>query len=359
MQIALELNTVVDAGTHGALEALHGSSSALFGAVHRRVGMRDERLDALAVLRIKSDADAGRGMHVDLCHPHGRLQHLHHAIRQSPRVVRMIDRGHQQHELIAADACDRIGGTYQSRQAAGDLLQELIAGCMSQGIVHEFEAVEIAHHQRERPPIAVGPRHRLRQTIIEEYAIGQPRERIVRGEMPQLAGGGLEPAGARTDHLLELMHLLAHQALVMPFARQRGRALQDLDGLRRLAQHQQLIGMIESLDHFRPVIVGVRRADHDLHVGIDPPKLLDGLQAIPARRHPHVDEGHGIRSAVFERRAHHREALLSLIGGVDLKIRAHARALLLAEKIRFELGEGLLRTTLRLVAQYLAKIAVD
>ncbi len=270
-----------------------------------------------------------------------------------------MDRGHQHHELIAADAGDRIGRAHQPGQAAGDLLQKLIAGRVSQRIVHELEAVEIANHQRERPPVAVGARHRLRQPIVEQHAIRQSGERIVRGEMPQLAGGGLQTPGAHADHLLELEHLIAHQALVVPLARQRGRALQDLDWLGGLAQHQQLVRMIQPLDHFRPVVVGVRGADHDLHVGIDFPQLLDGLQAIPARRHAHVDEGHGVGLPALERRAHHRNALLSLIGGVDLEIRARTRALLLAEKVRFEARERLLRGVLRVGAQYFAKIPMD
>ena len=118
--------------------------------------------------------------------------------------------------------------------------------------------------------------------------------------------------------------------------------------------------MIQSLDHFRPVIVGVGGADHDLQFGIDFPQLLDGLQTIPARRHAHVDEGHGVRLPALERSAHHRDTLLALIRGVDLEIRARARGLRrLAEKVRFEPGERLLRAVLRIGAQYFAKIPMD
>ena len=63
----------------------------------------------------------------------------------------------------------------------------------------------------------------------------------MRREMAQLAGGGLETPGTHADHLLEIEHLIAHQALIMPLARQCGGALQDLDRLGGLAQDQQLV----------------------------------------------------------------------------------------------------------------------
>ena len=176
----------------------------------------------------------------------------------------MMDRGHQQHELIAADARDRIDRAYQSRQAARDLLQQLIARGVSQRIVDELEAVEIANHHRERAPVAIGVRHRLRQAIVQEHAIRQARERIVSREMAQLPVGGLQTSGAHADHLFEIDHLSRTRRSFVPLARQCGGALQDLDRLGGLAQDQQLVRVIQALDDFRPVVVGMRGADHDL-----------------------------------------------------------------------------------------------
>ena len=77
-----------------------------------------------------------------------------------------------------------------------DLLQQLIARAVSQRVVDELEAVEIANHQRERAPVAIGVCHRLRQAIVEKHAVRQAGERIVSGQMPQLPVRGLQTPGA-------------------------------------------------------------------------------------------------------------------------------------------------------------------
>ena len=45
VQVALELHPLLRAGVHSAFEALHVAAAALLGAVHRRIGVRDQRLD--------------------------------------------------------------------------------------------------------------------------------------------------------------------------------------------------------------------------------------------------------------------------------------------------------------------------
>ena len=88
-------------------------------------------------------------------------------------------------------------------EAARNLLQQLVARAVPERIVDQLESVEVAHHQRERTPVAVGVRDRLRQPIIQQHAIRQAGQRIVGGEMAQLAVRGLQAAGAHVDHLLE------------------------------------------------------------------------------------------------------------------------------------------------------------
>jgi hypothetical protein len=75
--------------------------------------------------------------------------------------------------------------------------------------------------------------------------------------------------------------------------------------------------MAEPLYDVHPVIVGVRGTDHDLYVRIDPPKMLDGLQAIPAGRHPHVDECHAVGVPLLQRLSHLLDAFLTLVRRVD------------------------------------------
>jgi hypothetical protein len=66
-------------------------------------------------------------------------------------------------------------------------------------------------------------------------------------------------------------------------------------------------------------IVGISRTQGNLQVGVDVPQLFNGLQAIPARRHAHVDEHHGIRGVGRQGLVDQGKRLLALVGGVQLE----------------------------------------
>ena len=59
-------------------------------------------------------------------------------------------------------------------------------GAVAQGIVDQLESVQIAYQDRERAHVAVGVRDRLLQSIVQQDAIGQTRQCIMGGQMPQL-----------------------------------------------------------------------------------------------------------------------------------------------------------------------------
>ena len=88
----------------------------------------------------------------------------------------------------------------------------------------------------------------------------------------------LRPGGARTCSSCHLrVSALAHCRTSM--------------GSKGFFRTSSLSEWPEPLDEIRPVVVRVRRADHDLHVRIDRPQMFDGLEPVPARGHAHVDEG--------------------------------------------------------------------
>ena len=133
MQVALELHAILDARAHTPFEALNAAASALLRAIHGGVGVRGQRLRwSLPSCGIQGDADARRGVHVDLrrCAPAP-------AATSTARIASRLASSacstecDQQHELIAADARHGIGRAHQARQAARDLLQQLIARAVS------------------------------------------------------------------------------------------------------------------------------------------------------------------------------------------------------------------------------------
>ena len=107
----------------------------------------------------------------------------------------------------------------------------------------------------------------------------------------------------------------------LPLRRQRLRQLADLHGVERLFQDQEPVTHLQPLQHLLPAVIGISRADHDLQPGVRGPEPFDGLHAVPAGRHAHVDERHGVGAIVFQRGAQLRQSLLSLVGGVHLEAR--------------------------------------
>jgi hypothetical protein len=97
--------------------------------------------------------------------------------------------------------------------------------------------------------------------------------------------------------------------------------------MKGLVEQDEIAGVAELLEQGSPRVVGVAGADDDLQPRIDCPELADGLDAVPARRHAHVDERDRIGALVGESLADEAQPLLPLIGGVDDKglVRRRAR----------------------------------
>src|ERR1022692_1992132 len=230
---------------------------------------------------------------------------------------------------------------------------------MTQGIVDLFEAVTIAQQHGAALSATVRVNHRGSETILEQHAVRQAGQRIVGREMPQLPVGGFESLGTDRNDLLERGDLAAHGALVLPFSAQCRSALKHLNRLEWLAQHQKLVGVAEPAHDVDPVIVRVCGTNHDLRVRIHSPQVLDGLEAVPAGRHPHVDEGHAVGAPCDQCLLRHRDPVAPLEREVDLEARPLRFRRRLAEKNRFRGQEYRVCLGFRIDAQHLAKIRMD
>ena len=60
-----------------------------------------------------------------------------------------------------------------------------------------------------------------------------------------------------------------------------------------------------------PGMIGECSTNHHLNIGIGLPDLLDGLEAVPSRRHAHIDEGQRVWSSWQRRPAPPYESPLS------------------------------------------------
>ena len=124
----------------------------------------------------------------------------------------------QDHELIATETRGRVDGAHGALEAPRDLAQQIIAGPVPERVVDELEAIEVDHQHRELMRLPLGLGDGLGDAVIEQQAVRQPGEDVVRGEVAQLPVGGLEALGAVGHHPLETLDMTLERARVLPFA---------------------------------------------------------------------------------------------------------------------------------------------
>ncbi len=174
-----------------AVVALDRAAAEPLAVVHRRIGAAEERLRVHPVVREEAVPDTHLGQMLlageldRLGHgppePFSRLHHLSGA----------VDVLEQNRELVAAEVGDRVAVPDDGPQAAGDLLEELIADGMPVRVVDLVESVEVQRQHREA--VAV-PRRRpdgLAEPLLQSHAVGQLGQRVVAGELMKGLVGAL------------------------------------------------------------------------------------------------------------------------------------------------------------------------
>src|SRR5258708_3294041 len=242
----------------------------LFSVVHGGIRGLDERVRVTGVRRIDRDADAGPdvdallpGAELERCSKGGNDFPGDHYRLLAPGV------GQDQSEFIPPDAGDRVRFPYLATDPGGNGFQELVAGVVSQGVVHRLELVQVEIQQRELAGVAFGEADRLLQPVVEQQAVRQAGEAVVmryaldallRQLMLRNVGGHREPA----HHFAFLSHM--RQKLDLEIA--------GFTGLRRVGA---LVMNRMSLQHLHKIALDfpVHRVAQDVaYVLAD--KVLDG-----------------------------------------------------------------------------------
>ena len=155
-----------------------------FRGVQRQIGASDDGLGVGAVIGEYGAADAGRDAMGVPFEAEGREQALEDACGKRPgrRVVREL--GHQDRELIAAQARGDGAGFHGGGNAPRYFHQQAVAGLMPEGVVDRLEIVEIDQQQRECtiPCIALSRipwRNQPGERLIERPAIAQTGQAIL------------------------------------------------------------------------------------------------------------------------------------------------------------------------------------
>ena len=86
----------------------------------------------------------------------GRRELALNALREVLGVGGLPDVMDQEHELVAAEARDRVARAQRGAQPAADLLEQRVAEAVPPAVVDPLEAIEIQEEDGERPaPVRV------------------------------------------------------------------------------------------------------------------------------------------------------------------------------------------------------------
>ena len=176
-----ELGLVAARGAraHAVVEDLVDPAATLLGAVHRGVGLADERVGVLGAQRRQGDADARADVDLVAAQRERRAQRLGDALGDPDRVALAGDVLAQDGELVAAEPRGGVARPQHAGQARGHRAQQLVAGGVAHGVVDRLEAVEVEEEDGERRRVAAEARERLAEAVDEQGAVGQAGEVVV------------------------------------------------------------------------------------------------------------------------------------------------------------------------------------
>ena len=184
-QVALHDAPRLHLRVHLRPEVAIGAAPVLLCAVECQVRAADELIGLVAIRGADGDADARADDHLLVVDVVGRADRLDDAQRQGGGIRWLADADLENGELVSAHAGDRVRLPHQPPQTPRHQLQELVAGCMAERIVHALEVVEIDEVNRQHlvPPDA---RQSLLEALVEQHAVGQVRQRIVQRHVHDL-----------------------------------------------------------------------------------------------------------------------------------------------------------------------------
>ena len=134
----------------------------------------------------EADADARARVHRPAVDVELELERTEDPARDVGCLRRVLDPVEQDRELVTAEARHRVGGPHGGLEPPPDFLEHGVAGCMPEAVVDGLEVVEVDEHDRDRRSSALRAQDRVTDTVGEERAVREVRDRIVEGLMREL-----------------------------------------------------------------------------------------------------------------------------------------------------------------------------
>ena len=126
------------------------------------------------------DADAREGRQNAVTIADRRSELTQDVLRENVDGVGQLDGfDRDDHELVSAQPRHRVAISHHPFQALGGLLQQSVAGIVTQRFVDTFEIVEVDEQDAHLRAVSIGFRQRLFELALKQSAIGKLRQGIV------------------------------------------------------------------------------------------------------------------------------------------------------------------------------------
>ena len=204
--VGLDLQALAHARVHvGRVEAI-GVAARLLRGVHRGVRLLDQRRRVLRVEREHRHADRAGERRRLVGDAERRVEGVADAMHDGHDLegrVRGVEAGQHEHELVAAEARDRVRLAHRRREPLRDRLQQLVAGVVAERVVDALEVVEVEEQAGDLRGVALRLREDLLQPLVQQRAVRQAGEDVVLRELVGVRGRDLELARALRDLVLQ------------------------------------------------------------------------------------------------------------------------------------------------------------
>ncbi len=108
-----------------------------------------------------------------------RRECRHDPLDDAVRAALVVPLGDQQHELVAPGARDSVPVAHARDETLAGDAQQPVADVVAEAVVDQLEVVEIDEGDAERALVTVRERELLVEPVLEQVAVGEPRQRVV------------------------------------------------------------------------------------------------------------------------------------------------------------------------------------
>ncbi|MNV26901.1 hypothetical protein D3C71_1180320 [compost metagenome] len=167
-------------------------SPGAFGGVHRRICVLEQLFCRLTVRRVHRNTDTAGDENFLPLQPKALVEGGLHLPRHTRQMAAGMDLWQQHAELVPSQPGYGVISAHTGAQAQGDLLEQRVSRRMAHGVVDLLEAVQVHHHHTRLSAVVGRILQHLRQPVMEQHAVGHPRQRVVESHLVDLVLVGLQ-----------------------------------------------------------------------------------------------------------------------------------------------------------------------